>query len=148
MAKRKSKEVLELNPDPTIELSARMVLGVNRELSFGSASVAYEKDLILPVEPPSLTEPYARFWDNSLRNVTTLDFVGVPTTRRLEGSLAGPFYIDVCPPLLLAILGKVKTSATDTSPLVSTTLTADETRGTKVLDVASVTGFAVERRES
>jgi len=143
MAKRKrTVEVLELNPDPTVELSARTLLAISRETDFGSATVAY-KLLNLPLEPPSLTEPYARFWDNSLRNITTLDFGGIPTTRRTEGSLAGPFYIDICPPLLLGILGKVQTSATNTSPLVATTLTASESRLSTVLDVASVTGFTV-----
>jgi len=83
-------------------LSALTKVGLVKETSFGAGG---NPAVILPVEPPTFTEPIAKFWDNALRGIPALDFSGTVTTKHVEGSLAGPIFLDEFPYLPLAILG-------------------------------------------
>jgi len=94
------------------KLSALTKVGILKEASFGAGG---NPSVILPVEPPSFTEPIARFWDNAIRGIPALDFGGIVTTKHIEGSLAGPIFLDEFPYLPLAILGSETFSTVDTT---------------------------------
>ncbi len=77
-------------------------IGVARESSWGAADAP---QVLLPVEPPSITEPYEQILDNLQRGLYAADFGAYQGAGHVEMSLSGQFYPEEVGFLLTAMIG-------------------------------------------
>lgn len=96
-------------------------IGVAREATWGAAPAP---QVMIPVDPPTLSEPYEVLLDNSVRGVNVMDFGSYQGVGSLELSLSGLFYPEEVPFFMLAMMGSV--SSTGTGPYTHTFSLADQ----------------------
>ena len=97
-------------------VSRDVKIGLARESSWGDGAAP---QVMLPIEPPSITEPYEQILDNLYRGINAIDFGAYQGSGRTDASLAGLFYPEELGFLILAMMGAVS-SAVAPLPYVHT----------------------------
>jgi len=90
-------------------ISAKTKVGIVKEASWGAGGSPAK---LLPVSPPTFTEPYEQVLDNALRGIPAADFAAYQGMGRIEGSLEGGAYPEELGYFLFAIMGAKATSGT------------------------------------
>ena len=96
-------------------ISVATVIGVGREATWG---VGVTPQVLIPVEPPTFSEPFEQILDQLARGVNVLDHGAYQGSGHAEASLASNVYPEEIGFFLLAMLGAV--SSVGTSPTVHT----------------------------
>jgi len=90
-------------------ISARTKVGIVKEASWGAGGSPAK---LLPVSPPTFTEPFEQVLDNALRGIPATDFAAYQGVGRIEGSLEGNAYPEELGYFLFTIMGACATSGT------------------------------------
>lgn len=85
-------------------ISRDIKIGIGRETTWGDGAAP---QVMLPIEPPSITEPYEQILDNLLRGINAIDFGAYQGSGHAEAGLAGLFYPEELGFLILAMMGQV-----------------------------------------
>lgn len=83
-------------------VSSLTKVGIGKETNWGETVVPA---VLLPVAPPSFTEPYEQILDQNLRGIAAKDFAAYQGVGHVEASLTGPFYPLECGYYLLGVMG-------------------------------------------
>jgi len=85
-------------------LSSQTKIGIGIEAA-GALGTGVAPAILLPVSPPTLTEPSDPIVDNALRGGLYRDWASYPGTRRVEGTLEGMVDVKQLGYLIAAMLG-------------------------------------------
>ena len=69
-------------------ISRDIKIGIARETTWGDGDAPLR---LLPIDPPSITEPYEQILDNLLRGINAVDFGAYQGSGHVEMGLSGLF---------------------------------------------------------
>jgi len=117
-------------------------IGLARESSWGSANAP---QVALPVEPPSITEPYEQILDNLRRGLYAADYAAYQGAGHIEMSLAGHFTPEEIGFLILAMMGDVS-SGTSVPYQHDFTMSSTQPDSLAIQDEGAVYASGTKRR--
>ncbi len=83
--------------------------GIAREATWGDAAAP---QVMLPVDPPSITDNFETLLDQTVRGINVMDFGSYQGVGSVEASLSGIWFPEEVPFILLAMLGSVSSTGT------------------------------------
>lgn len=87
-------------------ISRDIKIGIARETTWGDGD---DPQRLLPIDPPSITEPYEQILDNLLRGINAVDFGAYQGSGHVEMGLSGLFYPEELGYFILAMMGSIST---------------------------------------
>lgn len=96
--------------------SRAIKIGIGREPTWGAAVAP---QVMLPVEPPSITEPFEQLLDQLPRGLNVMDFGAYQGVGHVEASFSGHFYPEEIGFILLSMFGDVDSDG-ETPPYTHT----------------------------